>query len=224
VDLLVNNAGIFVGGASLATPQEAITRAFDVNLRGTMNGCAAFVPGMVARGRGQVLNVASLAGWMALPQMGIYSASKAAVIAYSEVLAAELSATGVGVSLLCPSFVDTELVARGQSSDDLRAFGGWLLRGLGQSPREVARAGIDAAFAGRAVAVPARSGALALAIKRRAPARFAQATAFAARLLGRMGLSPGRPTNLAQAGTGAGSRPVDPRIDGVAPALQHMGA
>mgnify|MGYP003575905675 CR=1 FL=1 len=110
VSILVNNAGI---GPSLDPLDAADPAHFDrmiaIKLTGTFNGIHCFVPGMRARRRGHVVNTASMAGLIASARLGPYTASKFAVVGMSEVLRAELEDAGVGVSVLCPGLVSTNL-------------------------------------------------------------------------------------------------------------------
>ncbi len=110
VDLLCNNAGVSVLGPPEAVPIEDYRWIFDVNVLGIVRGVRAFVPAMLERGSGYVLNTASIAGvwaytWDAAP----YITSKFAAYGYSEVLARRLRPHGVGVSVLCPGLVATNL-------------------------------------------------------------------------------------------------------------------
>jgi NAD(P)-dependent dehydrogenase (short-subunit alcohol dehydrogenase family) len=110
VDVLVNNAGI---GPDLKPLDEAAPAYFDlmiaIKLTGTFNGIHEFVPGMKARGRGHVVNTASMAGLTAMPRLGPYTAAKFGVVGLTEVLAAELAEHGVGASVLCPGLIATRL-------------------------------------------------------------------------------------------------------------------
>ncbi len=110
VHLLFNNAGVIVAGPLWkATPQDWAW-VFGVNVMGVAHGIRAFVTDMIARGEpAWVVNTASLAGLVCPPELGVYAASKHAVVAASECLFHELRAAGhaVGVSVLCPAYVDT---------------------------------------------------------------------------------------------------------------------
>lgn len=111
VDVLVNNAGIMPIGPVLAE-SEAVSRAVvDVNLHGVVNGTKAVVPGMVERGHGHVVNVASAVGRVAMPHGATYTASKFAVVGFTEATRAELAPHGVHVSMVLPTVVRTELAA-----------------------------------------------------------------------------------------------------------------
>jgi NAD(P)-dependent dehydrogenase (short-subunit alcohol dehydrogenase family) len=107
---LVNNAGIMVIGRHLEVPLDAQLRQLDINLRGVILGCHEAAPRMIAAGGGQIVNIASLAGRIPSPGSAVYSGTKAAVIALSEALDAELSSQGVRVSAVLPSFTSTGLI------------------------------------------------------------------------------------------------------------------
>jgi NAD(P)-dependent dehydrogenase (short-subunit alcohol dehydrogenase family) len=112
-DVICNNAGV-AGGLGLLgdTPLEDWRWVLDVNLMGVVHGIRSFVPGLVAQGAGHIVNTASVAGWLGVPGMGPYCASKHAVLAISEVLRNELQAShsAVGVSVLCPGTVNTAIM------------------------------------------------------------------------------------------------------------------
>lgn len=111
IDVLVNNAGIMPLG-SVLKESDAVTRAIvDVNLHGVINGTKAVAPGMADRGHGHIVNVASAVGRVAVPNGATYSASKFAVVGFSEATRAELAPQGVEVSMVLPTVVLTELAA-----------------------------------------------------------------------------------------------------------------
>jgi NAD(P)-dependent dehydrogenase (short-subunit alcohol dehydrogenase family) len=110
LDLVVNNAGIAVGGRTDELTLEHWNRTIDVNLRGVIHGVHAAYPIMLAQGHGQILNTASLAGLVPAPLMLPYTTTKHAVVGLSLALRAEAAEHGVRVSVLCPGFVDTPLL------------------------------------------------------------------------------------------------------------------
>ena len=118
--VLVNNAGHGAWGAVAATDAAEFRRAIDVNYLGTVHATAAVLPGMLARGRGRIVNVASIAGRIGAPFEAAYSASKFAVVGYSEALSVELTGTGVTVSLVDPGPVETEFFGRRGHPYELR--------------------------------------------------------------------------------------------------------
>ena len=110
VDLLMNNAGIAVLGPSYRVAIDDWQRILDVNVLGLVRGVNAFVPAMVERGHGYVVNTASIAGiWAYSWDCAPYITSKFAAYGYSEALARSLRPLGVGVSVLCPGLVHTNL-------------------------------------------------------------------------------------------------------------------
>lgn len=113
VDVLCNNAGVTSAGRFDQLSLKDWRWVLDVNLWGVINGCHTFVPHMLERRTGHVVNTASVAGFTSAANTGPYSASKHAVVALTECLREELAAgdTGVGVSLLCPGLVATRIAS-----------------------------------------------------------------------------------------------------------------
>lgn len=113
VDLLIANAGIAVPGRE--TPEDA-RRIVDTNVTGLLNTLDPLIPAMAARGRGQVGIVSSLAGFRALGGPPAYAGSKAFARLYGEALRGRLAGRGVGVSVICPGFLDTPMIDPGTRS------------------------------------------------------------------------------------------------------------
>lgn len=111
LDVLVNNAGVMPLGAFEAETEQVRDLILDVNVRGVLNGMQAVLPGMARRGRGHVVNVASMAGMIPVPGMLTYNASKFAALGASLSARREYAGTGVAVSAVLPSAVRTELTA-----------------------------------------------------------------------------------------------------------------
>lgn len=110
VDVLVNNAGVGLGGGFLDTTLEDWDWIVGINVRGVVHGCHFFVPRMVARGRGgHVVNVASAAGFVAGEALCAYSTTKFAVFGLSEALRDELARHAIGVTAVCPGIVNTPI-------------------------------------------------------------------------------------------------------------------
>jgi NAD(P)-dependent dehydrogenase (short-subunit alcohol dehydrogenase family) len=112
LNVLVNNAGIGGGQALAEMDEEAWDRVLDVNLKGVFRVCKAAFPALVAAGGGSVVNIASLAAFVAPPGFGAYGASKAGVVQLTRVLATEGGRHQIRANALCPTWVWTPLVAR----------------------------------------------------------------------------------------------------------------
>ncbi|WP_455358415.1 SDR family oxidoreductase [Streptomyces sp. SYSU K21746] len=112
VDVLVNNAGIGLAGSFLATTSEDWKQVLDVNLWGVIHGCRIFGKQMAERGQGgHIVNTASAAAYQPSRTLPAYCTSKAAVLMLSECLRAELAGQSIGVSAICPGFVNTSITA-----------------------------------------------------------------------------------------------------------------
>lgn len=107
-DVLINNAGIPGGGDFIQLSREQIERVVQTNLMGVLYGTHEFLPGMIQRGRGHIVNVASLAGRFATPGASVYTATKHAVVAFSESLHHEVADHGVKVTTVNPALAKTE--------------------------------------------------------------------------------------------------------------------
>jgi NAD(P)-dependent dehydrogenase (short-subunit alcohol dehydrogenase family) len=148
IDVMVNNAGIGVGGETYELEVAHFDRVLDVNVRGVVHGVMAAYPRMVKQGSGRIVNVASLAGLGPAPFLSAYSMSKHAVVGLSTSLRAEGAGLGVRVHALCPAAVETPLLDADNPSDlpkppwrpDLRAF----LTKLAGPPYPVDRLAADA--------------------------------------------------------------------------------
>ena len=110
VDLLVNNAGIGHVGNLLGTAAEDLDRLHAVNVRGPFNLCKAFVPGMLERRTGSVINLASIGGVLAVRDRLAYTITKHAVVGLTKALALDHSHTGVRFNAICPGRVETPFV------------------------------------------------------------------------------------------------------------------
>ncbi|BET68337.1 SDR family oxidoreductase [Opitutales bacterium ASA1] len=110
VEILVNNAGIGHVGNLLGTTAADLDRLHAVNVRGPFNLCRAFVPAMLARGRGSVINIASIGGVVAVRDRLAYTTTKHAVVGLTRALALDHSHTGVRFNAICPGRVETPFV------------------------------------------------------------------------------------------------------------------
>jgi len=110
VDLMVNNAGVTCGGHIASTPIENWKWIIDINFWGVLYGCQVIIPRMKQQGWGHIVNVASIAGIVSMPEMGAYNATKAAVISLSETLRAEVAPDNIGITAVCPSMFSSNLI------------------------------------------------------------------------------------------------------------------
>jgi short-subunit dehydrogenase len=139
VEVLVNNAGIGTFGRDVEIPADYNRDVAMVNVVAVADLVQRFLPGMVARGHGAVVNVASMAGFQPQPYMSLYAATKAFVVNYSLGLWVETKGTGVTVLAVCPGPVDTDFaIANGIKYDEARL--GWLLADPGKIVRQSLRA------------------------------------------------------------------------------------
>jgi NAD(P)-dependent dehydrogenase (short-subunit alcohol dehydrogenase family) len=114
VDVLVNNAGIGVGGFFVDVPLEEWETILGINLKGVIHGCYFFVPRMIEAGNaGHIVNIASMAAYVANPGMSAYAATKFGVLGLSESLRGELAMHGIGVTAVCPGLINTPIVSSG---------------------------------------------------------------------------------------------------------------
>jgi len=111
VDVVCNNAGVAAAGLGWEVTLEDWSWVLGVNLMGVVHGVRTFVPLFLEQGRGHVVNTASMAGLLSSPFMGPYNVAKHGVVTLSETIQAELQMSGapVGVSVLCPGWVDTRI-------------------------------------------------------------------------------------------------------------------
>jgi NAD(P)-dependent dehydrogenase (short-subunit alcohol dehydrogenase family) len=156
--LLVNNAGIAVGGLFLDTSLESWQKIVSINLMGVVHCCQAFIPVMVQAGRpGHVVNIASMLGYMPMRGATAYGATKFGVLGFSESLRAELREHAIGVSAVCPGIIRTNIINAGiLESKDLdveakRKEIDALYEKRNYPPEKVARAVLSAIRRNRAV-------------------------------------------------------------------------
>lgn len=184
-DIVVNNAGIGRGGTVVGdTPVEEWHQVLDINLWGVIHGCHVFAPRLRAAGHGAIVNVASAAAFGSGPRMAAYNVSKAGVLALSETLAAELAGTGVGVTVLCPTAVKTNIL-EGVSigSEAMSEWGDRLLRWTGRPPAAIARTTLDAVEHGNLYVVPQLEAKFLWQSKRLLPEPYTRAAGLLERLV-----------------------------------------
>lgn len=117
VDVLVNNAGVAVGGRIETSIMEDWAWAIDINVLGVARGCKAITPLFKEQQGGHIVNIASMAGLVNPPLMACYNATKSAVVGLSETLRVELEPFGITTSVVCPSFFQTNLAESFRTSD-----------------------------------------------------------------------------------------------------------
>jgi short-subunit dehydrogenase len=147
---LCNNAGFGSYGRFDRLPLARETEMVHVNIEALLELCGIFLPGLVSRGEGAILNVASTAGCQPLPGMATYSATKAFVIHFSEAIWTELVNTDVSCTALCPGFVHTEF-AQVAHTERLAASSP---RVAFLSAKKVANAGVEGMLAGKRIVFP----------------------------------------------------------------------
>jgi NAD(P)-dependent dehydrogenase (short-subunit alcohol dehydrogenase family) len=205
VDLIINNAGIGVGGLPMGdNPMEDWHRAFGVNLWGVVHGCDVFVPRLRKIGRGGVINVSSGASFAGVPLMGAYNVTKAGVLALSETLAAELAGTGVRVSVLCPAFVRTNIARDAKAIDgSLAEFAEALMRWTGRAPQSIARSTLDAYDRGKLHVLPQIEARVMWRVKRQLPGLYTNVMGLLGQLSSRFTSDPGPTRALSTGGSDA---------------------
>jgi len=154
VDILVNNAGIGMAGRFLETTPEHWDNILSVNLRGVLNGSRVFATQMVDRGQGgTIINVSSAAAFLPSKSMIAYGTTKAAVLAFSESLRADLADEGITVTAVCPGFVNTNIAKS------------TVYAGMSADQQERARQKADAAYRRRNYTPEATAKAIVKAVK-----------------------------------------------------------
>jgi short-subunit dehydrogenase len=166
VDLLVNNAGIGHTGRFHEEPVERVLAMVDLNVRALVDLTRRFVPPMVARGSGAVVNVASMASFQPVPFLAVYAATKAFVLSFTEALSDELAGTGVRAQALCPGNIPTEFQRTAGTA------GLPFDRTPATAPRVVAAASLDALERGPSLVIPGARDRATVALQRLVPRRW----------------------------------------------------
>ena len=166
-DVLINNAGFSTLGPVAKSDPDTEMRMVEVDVVAVVDLCSRFLPGMVQRGRGAILNVASTAAFQPLPGQAAYGAGKAFVLSYTQSLAGELRGSGVTATTLCPGPVHTGFGERaGFAKEDAEAA---LPKVMWVDAAEVARVAVDAMDKGRLVAIPGVANRVAAALAQVTP-------------------------------------------------------
>jgi NAD(P)-dependent dehydrogenase (short-subunit alcohol dehydrogenase family) len=181
--VVINNAGVGAGGLPIGEVSiDDRNWVLNVNLWGPIHGCHVFAPILREAGYGGIINVASAAAFGAAPGMAAYNVSKAGVLSLSETLAAELSGTGVNVTVLRPTFVKTNIVEAGRISDKTTQMASRLMRWTGFSPERVARTCLDTLDRGGLYCMPQPDARIGWGIKRFTPTVYTRAVGLATRV------------------------------------------
>ena len=169
-DILVNNAGVSNLGPVAESSPEAELNLIEVDVAAVVDLCSRFVPSMVKRGRGAVLNVASVGAFGPVPGQATYGAAKAFVLSYTQAMREELKGTGVTAATLCPGPVKTGFgEAAGIPDEEAEKS---LPKFLWEDADAVARAAVDGLASGKGVIVPGLPNRIAASLYQHAPRRL----------------------------------------------------
>lgn len=166
VEVLINNAGIASGGLMVETTMAEWQTLLNIDLLSVVRGCRLFLPGMLAAGRGQILSTASFAGLAGAPGIMTYGVAKAAVVALSEQLRAEVQHKGVRVGVICPSFFRTNLCQTAIGSERVRTAAQRLMDASPDTLDGVADKAFAAAERGDFMIIPTRREPMRWRLKR----------------------------------------------------------
>jgi short-subunit dehydrogenase len=166
VDVLVNNAGTLEGGPFADMDPERIGQMLRLNVAVLVELTHAFLPGMLSRGHGRIVNLASIAAFAPLPWLSVYAATKSFVLAFSEALAEELRGTGVSVTAVCPGLTNSEMAdAALERAADLAPWRPWLFA----EPHTVAEAAYEGAMQHEDLVVPGAANVFYQGLMKLAP-------------------------------------------------------
>lgn len=154
IDILVNNAGIAASGKFDQLDKAEIDNLMSLNILALTRLTRHYLPLMISKGNGRILNVASVAAFQPVPSMAIYAASKAFVLSLTESLSEELRGTGVSVTALCPGLTKTEMVSQAQAQE-IPPF-------LMSSTDQVAKDGFEALMAKEVIRIPGMANQAAI--------------------------------------------------------------
>jgi NAD(P)-dependent dehydrogenase (short-subunit alcohol dehydrogenase family) len=187
--LVINNAGVGIGGRPIGEiPIGDWQWTVGVNMWGVINGSHVFTPRLRKLERGGIINVCSTASFAAAPQMGPYNVTKAAVLALTETLAAELAGTGINVTALCPTFVKTNIVANGRIPEGTSRMGQKLMEWTGVSPESVAKTTLNALDRNQLYVLPQFDARMVWRMKRLAPVSYNRGSGIIGRIMARAGV------------------------------------
>ncbi len=183
--LVINNAGVAAGGRVIGEIGfDDWNWVLGINLLGVVHGCEVFVPRLRPQRQAGIINIASAAAYSAAPLMAAYNVSKAGVLSLSETLAAELGGTRVAVTVVCPTFVKTNVARDGHLFGSSADFAAKMVDRHGTSPDVIARKALDANDKGRLYVMPQYDAKIGWRVKRLAPTLTTRTMALAARSVG----------------------------------------
>ncbi len=168
VDVLINNAGFGIFGTFSKTDWERESEMLNLHIHTTTHLTKLFLPQMIDRNSGKILNIASLAAFQPGPLMALYYASKAYILSFSEAIANELKETGVSITVLCPGQTKTAF-QKTVSKTSSKIAGDF----YGACPKKVAKSGYNALLKGKTVIVPGRFNKFLSFLPRVVPRSFA---------------------------------------------------
>ena len=163
IDVLVNNAGTLEGGAFAGMEPTRVAQMVQLNVVALVSMTRAFLPGMLHRRRGRIVNLASIAAFAPIPWLAVYAASKSFVLSFSESLVEELRGTGVTVTAVCPGLTDSEMTDT--ALERARQFAPYQALMFA----EAAQAAVAGALAGEALVGPGAANRLYGAMMKAAP-------------------------------------------------------
>ena len=176
VTLIINNAGVGLGGKFDEVSLEDWQWCMHVNLWGVIHGCHYFVPKFKQQGYGAIINVASAAGYTAAPEMTAYNVTKSSVLALSETLSAELRKDKISVNVLCPTLVPTNIMKNGRLPDNYSGVADDLLMNHAFTTSDaVAMKTLNNLDAGKLYTIPQPDAKLFWILKRASPALYTKA-------------------------------------------------
>lgn len=157
IDVVINNAGVASGGGLLDASMDEWRWMLEINLYGVLRGCRAFVPQMLRQKRGQVINVASFAALAGAPNIMSYGVAKGGVVTLSEQLRAELHPHGIAVSVVCPSFFQTNLCENFRGDPRMKAVASKMMASAREGADDIAAAVFEAAARRQFLILPTRA-------------------------------------------------------------------
>jgi len=166
VDLLINNAGTQVYAPFNEASWEGTQTLMDLNVKAVVHLTHLFLPGMLQRDRGHILNIGSTASFVPGPNNAVYCAGKAFILSFSLAIAEELRGSNVGVTCLCPGIVDTPFVDKAGLNDTV------IMKLTAMDPEPVAAAGIRAVQRGKWVHIPGWINKITMFLQRFVPRRL----------------------------------------------------